>query len=61
MDQLAANVVVNKYFYGEVNTGEREKSVRQLIHRVCRTIADWGLEDGYFATPPTTPGISTAS
>ena len=49
--QLAANVVANKYFYGEVNTDEREKSVRQLIHRVCRTIADWGLEDGYFATP----------
>ncbi len=47
--QLATNVVANKYFYGEVNTGEREKSVRQLIHRVCRTIADWGLQDGYFA------------
>ena len=49
--QLATNVVANKYFYGEVNTDEREKSVRQLIHRVSRTIADWGLEDGYFATP----------
>jgi ribonucleoside-diphosphate reductase alpha chain len=48
--QLATNVVANKYFYGEVNTGEREKSVRQLIHRVSRTIADWGLDDGYFAT-----------
>lgn len=47
--QLATNVVANKYFYGEVNTGEREKSVRQLIHRVCRTIADWGLADGCFA------------
>jgi ribonucleoside-diphosphate reductase alpha chain len=47
--QLATNVVANKYFYGEVNTPEREKSVRQLIHRVCRTIADWGTEDGYFA------------
>ena len=40
--QLATNVVVSKYFYGEVNTPEREHSVRQLIHRVCRTIADWG-------------------
>ena len=49
--QLATNVVANKYFYGEVNTGEREKSARQLIHRVCRTIADWGLKDGYFASP----------
>ena len=24
--------------------------MRQLIHRVCRTIADWGRADGYFAT-----------
>jgi ribonucleoside-diphosphate reductase alpha chain len=48
--QLATNVVANKYFYGEVGTGEREKGVRQLIHRVCRTIADWGAQDGYFAT-----------
>jgi ribonucleoside-diphosphate reductase alpha chain len=49
--QLATNVVANKYFYGEVGTPEREKSVQQLVHRVCRTIADWGTEDGYFATP----------
>jgi len=48
--QLATNVVASKYFYGENGTTEREKSVRQLIHRVCRTIADWGLGDGYFAT-----------
>ena len=48
--QLATNVVVSKYFYGEVNTPEREHSVRQLIHRVSRTIADWGLADGYFAS-----------
>lgn len=48
--QLATNVVANKYFYGEVGSGEREKGVRQLIHRVCRTIADWGTEDGYFAS-----------
>ncbi len=48
--QLATNVVVNKYFYGEINTPERERSVRQLIHRVTRTIADWGVTDGYFAS-----------
>ncbi len=48
--QLATNVVVSKYFYGEVGTPERENSVRQLIHRVCRTIADWGVEAGYFAS-----------
>lgn len=49
--QLATNIVVSKYFYGEVGTPERENSVRQLIHRVSRTIADWGQEDGYFASP----------
>jgi len=50
--QLAANVVVSKYFYGDPrNKDERENSVRQLIHRVTRTIADWGLGDGYFDTP----------
>jgi ribonucleoside-diphosphate reductase alpha chain len=48
--QLATNVVVNKYFYGENGTSERERSVRQLVHRVSRTIADWGLQDGYFAS-----------
>ena len=47
--QLATNVVVSKYFYGDPkNKQERERSVRQLIHRVTRTITDWGLEDGYF-------------
>ncbi len=48
--QLAVNVVCSKYFYGEVGTPQRERSVRQLIHRVSRTIADWGIHDGYFAT-----------
>jgi len=47
--QLATNVVANKYFYGENGTPQRESSVRRLIHRVCRTIADWGSQDGYFA------------
>ena len=46
---LATKVVVSKYFYGEQHTPERETSVRQLIHRVCRTIADWGVRDGYFS------------
>jgi ribonucleoside-diphosphate reductase alpha chain len=45
---LATKVVVSKYFYGELNTPERETSVRQLIHRICRTMADWGVQDGYF-------------
>ena len=45
---LATKVVVSKYFYGEQGLPERETSVRQLIHRICRTIADWGVKDGYF-------------
>ena len=49
--QLATNVICSKYFYGEIGTPEREYSVRQLIHRVTRTITDWGLADGYFASP----------
>ncbi|MGP0066118.1 MAG: vitamin B12-dependent ribonucleotide reductase [Isosphaeraceae bacterium] len=55
--QLATNVVSSKYFYGDVTSGngspadgKRESSVRQLVDRVTRTIADWGKEDGYFAT-----------
>jgi ribonucleoside-diphosphate reductase alpha chain len=48
--QLATNVVVSKYFYGENGTDERERSVRDLIHRVTRTIADWGKADGFFLT-----------
>jgi ribonucleoside-diphosphate reductase alpha chain len=50
--QLATNVVVSKYFYGDPkNPKEREYSVKQLIQRVTRTIADWGLQDGYFDQP----------
>jgi ribonucleoside-diphosphate reductase alpha chain len=48
--QLATNVAVQKYFRGAVGTPERETSVRQLIDRVARTIAEWGRKDGYFAT-----------
>ncbi len=47
---LATNVVVSKYFFGEPGTPERETSVRQVIYRVARTIADWGIQDGYFAS-----------
>jgi ribonucleoside-diphosphate reductase alpha chain len=48
--QLATNVVVSKYFRGPVGTPQRERSVRQLIGRVVTTIAQWGVEQGYFAT-----------
>src|ERR1700745_3670424 len=51
---LATKIAVSKYFYGDLShgtdpaTGGRETSVRQLINRVTRTIADWGIADGYF-------------
>ena len=48
--QLATKVVVSKYFYGDADLGQREYSVKQLVHRVVRTIADWGKADGYFAS-----------
>ena len=48
--QLATKVVSSKYFYGDAEAGQRENSVKQLVHRVCRTIADRGLKDGYFTT-----------
>jgi len=48
--QLATNVVASKYFYGEADSDDREHSVKQLIHRVTRTIADWGRSDGVFAS-----------
>lgn len=47
---LATNIVASKYFYGKPGTPERERSVRQLIERVTRTITDWGKKDGYFAS-----------
>ena len=48
--QLATKVVASKYFYGDNEAGEREYSVKQLVHRVCRTIADRGRRDGYFTS-----------
>jgi ribonucleoside-diphosphate reductase alpha chain len=48
--QTATNVVVSKYFRGQIGTPERERSVRQLIGRVADTVAAWGRGGGYFAT-----------
>ena len=48
--QLAMKVVASKYFYGDAETGRRENSVKQLVHRVCKTIAERGRKDGYFST-----------
>jgi len=52
---LATKIAVSKYFYGDLSNGTdphnggRESSIRQLIHRVTRTITDFGKQDGYFA------------
>jgi len=48
--QLATKVVASKYFYGDIGSGQREHSIKQLVHRVCKAIADRGKRDGYFAT-----------
>jgi ribonucleoside-diphosphate reductase alpha chain len=45
----ATNIVAQKYFRGTVGMPEREQSLRQVIDRVADTIADWGIEGGYFA------------
>lgn len=49
--QLATSVVVSKYFRGPLGSPERERSVRQLIGRVVRTLRSWGEQQGYFGTP----------
>jgi ribonucleoside-diphosphate reductase alpha chain len=46
---LATNVVVSKYFRGPLGAPTRERSVRQLVSRVVKTIGAWGRKDGYFA------------
>jgi ribonucleoside-diphosphate reductase alpha chain len=46
--QTATNIVASKYFHGRPGSPERESSVRQLVSRVADTIAQWGVEGGYF-------------
>ena len=48
--QQATNIVVSKYFRGQIGAPERESSVKQLIGRVVETITAWGKKDGYFAS-----------
>tara|TARA_R110002126_G_scaffold45116_6_gene128178 strand:+ start:25777 stop:28650 length:2874 start_codon:yes stop_codon:yes gene_type:complete len=45
---LAVKIVASKYFYGAPNTPERENSVQKLVNRVANTIANWGVQSGYF-------------
>ena len=48
--QQATNIVVSKYFRGQVQTPGRERSVKQLIGRVVDTITAWGRGQDYFAS-----------
>ncbi len=48
--QTATNVVVSKYFRGQLGTPQRETSVRQMIGRVADTMTGWGRAGGYFAS-----------
>ncbi len=48
--QQATNIVVSKYFRGQIDTPERERSVKQLIGRVVTTITEWARNHKYFAS-----------
>ena len=48
--QTAVNIVVSKYFHGQIGTPQREVSVRQLVERVVRTLTEWGVQGGYFSS-----------
>jgi len=48
--QQATNIVVSKYFRGQIGSPERERSAKQLIGRVVDSITAWGRTDGYFAS-----------
>ncbi len=48
--QMATNVVSSKYFRGQLNTLEREYSVKQLVGRVADTFLAWGKKGNYFAS-----------
>jgi ribonucleoside-diphosphate reductase alpha chain len=48
--QQATNIVVSKYFRGQIGTPQRERSVKQLVGRVVETITRWAREQEYFAS-----------
>src|SRR4029078_7446737 len=48
--QQATNIVVSKYFRGQIGMPERESSVKQLIGRVVNTMTGWARARKYFAT-----------
>lgn len=48
--QQATNIVVSKYFRGQIGMPERERSVKQLIGRVVDTLTGWARAQKYFAS-----------
>jgi ribonucleoside-diphosphate reductase alpha chain len=48
--QQATNIVVSKYFRGQIGSPERERSVKQLVGRVVDTITGWARNQQYFAS-----------
>ena len=48
--QQATNIVVSKYFRGQMGSPDRESSVKQLIGRVVDTITGWAQAQHYFAS-----------
>src|SRR6201988_4202849 len=45
--QQATNIVVSKYFRGQMGSPDREHSVKQLIGRVVDTITKWAKNQNY--------------
>lgn len=46
--ELAKSVVASRYSYGEIDTSERETSLRNIIQRVSETYGKRAFEKGYF-------------
>ena len=49
--QQATNIVVSKYFRGQMDAPDREHSVKQLIGRVVDAITLWAKDQDYFSSP----------
>jgi len=48
--QQATNIVVSKYFRGQMGSPTRERSVKQLIGRVVDKLTEWARTQRYFAS-----------
>ncbi len=46
----ATNIVAQKYFRGEEGHPDRERSAKQIVDRVAKTITEFGRKGNYFAS-----------